>query len=57
MNANLVETRILKSDLNIDVLSPLVVVSLQFKISMWFPRRMYKDLVLHSKVVFTATEQ
>ena len=40
----MVETRTIQSELNIDVLSPLVVVFLQFKICMWFPRHMYKDL-------------
>ena len=43
--------------LNIDVLSPLVVVFLQFKICMRFPRRMYKDMVLLSTVAFVAIEQ
>ena len=43
--------------LNIDVLPPLVVVFLQFKICMWFPRHMYKDMVLLSTVVFVAIEQ
>ena len=47
----LVETRTIQSDLNIDVLPPLVVVFLQFKISMRFPRHMYKDMVLLSIVV------
>ena len=53
----LVETRIKQSDLNIDVLPPLVVVFLQFKISMRFPRHMYKDMVLLSTVAFVAIEQ
>ena len=43
--------------LNIDVLSPLVVVFLQFKICMRFPRHMYKDMVLLSTVAFVAIEQ
>ena len=43
--------------LHIDVLPPLVVVFLQFKICMWFPRHMYKDMVLLSIVVFVAIEQ
>ena len=54
----MVETRTLQSDLNIDVplvvvfiVDPLVVVFLQFKISMRFPRHMYKDMVLLSIVV------
>ena len=47
----MVETRTIQSDLNIDVLLPLVVVFLQFKISMRFPRHMYNDLVLLSTVV------
>ena len=34
----MVETRTIQSDLNIDVLPPLVVVFSQFKICMWFPR-------------------
>ena len=53
----MVETRTIQSELNIDVLSPLVVVFLQFKICMWFPRHMYKDIVLLSTVVFVAIEQ
>ena len=52
MNALLVETRTIQSDLNIDVLPPLVVVFLQFKICMRFPRHMYKDMVLLSTVVY-----
>ena len=48
----MVETRTIKSDLNVDVLPPLVVVFLQFKICMWFPRHMYKYMVLLSIVVF-----
>ena len=47
----MVETRTIQSDLNIDVLPPLVVVFLQFKISMRFPRHMYKVMVLLSTVV------
>ena len=47
----MVETRTIHSDLNIDVLLPLVVVFLQFKISMRFPRHMYNDLVLISTIV------
>ena len=43
--------------LNIDVLSPLVVVFLQFKICIRFPRHMYKDMVLLSTVAFVAIEQ
>ena len=43
--------------LSIDVLSPLVVVFLQFKICMRFPRHMYKDMVLLSTVAFVAIEQ
>ena len=50
MKAILVETRTIQSDLNIDIL-PLVVVFLQFKICMRFPRHMYKDIVLLSTVV------
>ena len=53
----MVESRTIQSELNIDVLSPLVVVFLQFKICMWFPRHMYKDIVLLSTVVFVAIEQ
>ena len=34
---NMVETRTIQSDLNIDILPPLVVVFLQFKICMRFP--------------------
>ena len=44
-------------NLHIDVLPPLVVVFLQFKICMWFPRHMYKDMVLLSIVVFVAIKQ
>ena len=44
-------TRTIQSDINIDVLPPLVVVFLQFKISMLFPRHMYNDMVLLSTVV------
>ena len=51
MNAILVETRTIQSDLNIAVLPPLVVVFLQFKICIWFPRHMYKDMVLLSTIV------
>ena len=47
----MVETRTIQSELNIDVLPPLVVVFLQFKISMRFPRHMYNDMVLLSTVV------
>ena len=47
----MVETRTIQSDLNIDVLPPLVVVFLQFKICIWFPQHMYKDMVLLSIVV------
>ena len=43
--------------LNFDVLPPLVVVFLQFKICMWFPQHMYKDIVLLSTVAFVAIEQ
>ena len=53
----LVETRTKQSDLNIDVLPPLVVVFLQFKICLRFPRHMYKDMVLLSTVAFVAIEQ
>ena len=52
-----VETRKIHSDLNINVLPPLVVVFLQFNICMWFPRHMFKDMVLLSTVVFVAIEQ
>ena len=46
----MVETRTIQSDLNIDVLPPLVVVFLQFKISVRFPRHMYNDTVtFHSR--------
>ena len=54
---SLVETRTKQSDLNIDVLPPLVVVFLQFKMCMRFPRHMYKDMVLLSTVAFVAIEQ
>ena len=47
----MVETRTIQSDLNIDVLPPLVVVFVQFKVSMRFPRHMYNDMVLLSTVV------
>ena len=47
----MVETRTIQSDLNIDVLHPLVVVFLQFKICMQFPGHMYKDIVILSIVV------
>ena len=47
----MVETRTIQSDLNIDVLPPLVVVFVQFKISMRFPRHMYNDMGLLSTVV------
>ena len=48
----------IQSELNIDVLTnPLVVVFVQFKISMRFPRHMYNDMVLLSTVVFVAIEQ
>ena len=53
----MVETRTMQSDLNIDVLPPLVVVFLQFKICKRFPRHMYKDIVLLSTVAFVAIEQ
>ena len=53
----LVETRTKQSDLNIDVLTPLVVVFLQFKVCMRFPQHMYKDMVLLSTVAFVAIEQ
>ena len=53
----MVETRTIQSDLNIDVLPPLVVVVLQFKICKRFPRHMYKDIVLLSTVAFVAIEQ
>ena len=42
--------------LTFDVLPPLVVVFLQFKICMRLPRHMYKDLVLLSTVAFVAIE-
>ena len=51
VNAFLVETRAIQSELDIDVLPPLVVVFLQFRICMRFPRHMYKDMVLLSIVV------
>ena len=51
VNAILVESRTIQSDLNIDVLHPLVVVFLQFKICILFPRHMYKDMVLLSTIV------
>ena len=38
----MVEPRTIQSDLNIDVIPPLVVVFLQFKICLWFPRHLYK---------------
>ena len=38
-------------------LLPLVVVFLQFKICMRFPRYMYTDMVLLSTVAFVAIEQ
>ena len=47
----MVETRTIQSDSNIDVLLPLVVVFLQFKISKRFPRHMYNDMVLLSTIV------
>ena len=47
----MMETRTIQSDLNIDVLPPLVVVFLQFKICMRFPRHMYNDMVHLSTVV------
>ena len=53
----MVETRTIQSELNIDVLSPLVVVFLQFKICMRFPRHMYKYMFLLSTVAFVAIEQ
>ena len=53
----MVEPRTIQSDLNIDVLPPLVVVFLQFKICKRFPRHMYKDIVLLSTVAFVAIEQ
>ena len=53
----MVETRTMQSDLNIDVLPPLVVVFLHFKICKRFPRHMYKDIVLLSTVAFVAIEQ
>ena len=53
----MVETRTIQSDLNIDVLPPLVVAFLQFKMCVWFPRPMYKDMVLLSTVAFVAIEQ
>ena len=37
--------------LNFDVLPPLVVVFLQFRICMRFPRHLYKDMVLLSTIV------
>ena len=52
----MVETRTIQSDLNIDVLPPLVVVFLQLKMCMRFPRHMYKVMVLLSTVAF-AIEQ
>ena len=42
--------------LNFDVLPPLVVVFLQFKICMRLPRHMYEDMVLLSTVAFVAIE-
>ena len=53
----IVETRTIQSHSNIDVLHPLIVVFFQFMICMWFPRHMYEDIVLLSKVVFFAMEQ
>ena len=53
----MVETRTKQADLNIDLLPPLVVVFLQFKICMRFPRHMYTDMVLLSTVAFVAIEQ
>ena len=47
----MVETRTIQSDLNIDVLPPLVVVFLQFMICKRFPRHMYKDMILLFMVV------
>ena len=44
------DTNTVYYDLNIDVLPPFVVVFLQFKICIWFPRHMY-DIVLLSTVV------
>ena len=53
----MVETRTIQSDLYFDVSPPLVVVFLQFKICMWFPRHMDEDMVLLSIVVFMPIEQ
>ena len=53
----LVESRTKQSDLNIDVLPHLVVVFLQFKICMRFPRHMYTDMVLLSTVAFVAIQK
>ena len=53
----MVETSTIQSDLNFDVIPPLVVVFLQFKICMRFQRHMYKDMVLLSPVAFVAIEQ
>ena len=44
-------------NLHIEILLPLVVVFLQFKICMRFPRHMYTDMVLLSTVAFVAIEQ
>ena len=47
----------IQSDLIFDVLPPLVVVFVQFRICIWFPRHMYNDMVLLSTVAFVAIEQ
>ena len=47
----MVETRTIQSELNIEILPPLVVVFLQFKICLRFPRHMYNDMVLLSTAV------
>ena len=51
------DTNTVYQNLHIDVLPPLVVVFLQFKICMRFPRHMYKYMFLLSTVAFVAIEQ
>ena len=43
--------------LNFDVLPPLVVVFLQFRICKRFSRHLYEDMVLLSTIAFVAIEQ
>ena len=48
---NFHDTNTVYQNLHIDVLPPLVVVFVQFKICIWFPRHMYNDMVLLSSRV------